>query len=70
MTFGKDPVFAFNGDLYELKCKGTCLACGSEMHVELVEDKIFAICNSNRGHLYKVDREKFIEGFKTQIEQK
>ncbi len=70
VQFNKGPMFVYSGALYELVAKNTCPCCGTEMHIEDLDNDIYIVCSTNRSHIYKVDKEAFIESFKDKIEQK
>ena len=70
VQFNKGPMFVYSGALYELSAKNTCPCCGDDMHIEVMDNVIYIVCSKNREHIYKVDREGFIESFKDKIEQK
>jgi len=59
IAFTKGPMFAHEGKVMELKTNKTCPCCGSEMHVETIDDEIVLVCDKNREHLYKVDKDAF-----------
>ena len=67
--FGKGPMFTYNGFVYELATNKSCEVCEGVMHVEAKDDEIFLVCSKDRSHILKVDKEKFIEAFKVEIEK-
>ncbi len=69
INFGKGPMFAAKGVIYEIKTNAKCRMCDGDLHVEDKDNEIYLVCSHNRAHLYKVDKDKFFEGFKDQIEQ-
>ena len=70
VQFNKGPMFVYGGALYELQAKNTCPCCGTEMHIEEMDNDIYIVCSTNREHIYKVNKEAFMETFKVKIEQK
>lgn len=69
INFVKGPMFAYSGTIYELKTNEKCGLCDGELHVEDKDDQIYLVCSKDRSHIYKVDKEAFIESFKVKIEQ-
>ncbi len=68
--FGKGPIVTYKDMLYEVKTNEGCPCCKSDMHIEEKEGDLYCVCNQDRSHIYKIDKNKYIEASKLKIEQK
>ena len=68
INFTKGPMFFYKDNVYEIKTNENCKQCDGELHVEDKDDEIYLVCSKNRAHLYKVNKEAFIEVVKSKIE--
>ena len=65
--FTKGPILKHGDDLYEIKTYKACEDCNSKMHLELKDDDLYFVCDANRSHLYKIDKNTYIEYFKDKL---
>ena len=68
--YQKGPVFSFKDDLFEVGSDANCKECDNKTHVEIKDEDLFVVCNVDRAHLFKIDRDECIAILKEKIEQK
>ena len=65
--FTKGPIMYFKGDIYEIKTYKMCDKCNNKMHVEMVDETLFLVCDTNRSHLYKIEKDAYIAHFREKL---
>ena len=65
--YSKGPMFRSGNGLYEIKTYKKCDECQTNMHVEVKDDVIFLVCDTNRSHLYKIEKDAYIAYFKDKL---
>lgn len=51
VSYGKAPYITNEGKLYRMVCNAKCAACGSSVHIEEFEGRLYEVCDFDRTHL-------------------
>ncbi len=68
--YSRGPLFRSKDDIYEIITNSECDECKSKMHLELKDDTLFLVCNVNRSHIYKIEKDAYVAYLKDKLSKK
>ena len=61
------PVFCYGQNIYEINTNMACEDCSEKMHVELKDEDVYLVCNKNREHICKIQKDNYINYLKDKL---